>query len=456
MGLDAQRFRSCSARLQVSRSDMPKIKSISFTSPYDAEEAEIERRRALAQALQQQSAQPLPTNRMAGRIAVPIHPLEGAAQLAQGAAGAYQERQAGEQRRDLYKRMASERSNTLAQALRAGMGTPGSSETIMDETAAGGMGQMAQINAPAVPGNPQAAYGILAGSQDPMLQQLGMQGALSSMPKLQEPFTLSPGAVRYDAQGKPIASAPHKPEKPQAQSNLARLMAERAALPPGDPRTAAYDNAIRKESETAKQINPTIVMPKPEKVPLGYRSTPEGNLEAIPGGPADTKLQGVLNQDTAALQTSANALDRLALAANEVMNHRGLERTTGLMGALPNIPGSAASDAEAKLEQLKSQAGFAVLQAMRDASKTGGALGQVSNFEVQQLQNNLAALQKAQSPEQIKQELAKLISYAEGAKTRLQNAYNLKHAGKTPQTGNSKLTPAEQKELEELRKRFGR
>lgn len=42
-----------------------------------------------------------------------------------------------------------------------------------------------------------------------------------------------------------------------APSPLARLQAERAALPPGDPRIATYDNAIRKESETAKQISPT-------------------------------------------------------------------------------------------------------------------------------------------------------------------------------------------------------
>lgn len=46
-----------------------------------------------------------------------------------------------------------------------------------------------------------------------------------------------------------------KPQ-PDRESNLARLMREKQALPAGDPRHAAYDNAIRKESETAKQINP--------------------------------------------------------------------------------------------------------------------------------------------------------------------------------------------------------
>ncbi len=168
------------------------------------------------------------------------------------------------------------------------------------------------------------------------------------------------------------------------------------------------------------------------KPPTGYRFTPEGNLQAIPGGPADTKIQGVLNTDTAALSASENALNMLERAANEVKTHPGLPAATGLLGAIPNLPGSNASNAQAKLEQLRSQVGFAVLQAMRDASKTGGALGNVSNFEVQALQNNLAALQKAQSTDQIKAELDKLMEWSSGAKDRLRSAYNMKHSGAAP------------------------
>src|SRR3990167_3795817 len=143
-----------------------KIKSVSFTSPYDAEQAEIERRRSLAEMLSKQSMQSLQTNRMAGRMAIPIHPLEGAAQLAQGLSGAYQDRQASEQQKSLYERMQQERSRTLSEALRAGRGTP--------EVQAGFEygGQAAQ------PGDPRAVYERLAQSQDPMLMQLGIQGSL--------------------------------------------------------------------------------------------------------------------------------------------------------------------------------------------------------------------------------------------------------------------------------------
>lgn len=97
---------------------------------------------------------------------------------------------------------------------------------------------------------------------------------------------------------------------------------------------------------------------------------------------------------------------------------------------------------------------------MRDASKTGGALGQVSNFELQALQNNLAALQRAQSVEQAKQELKKIQDFARESKQRLQAAYNMKHSGGAggaaqPAAQPSGLSPAEQAELEKLRARFG-
>lgn len=54
-----------------------------------------------------------------------------------------------------------------------------------------------------------------------------------------------------------------KEQRAQNKSNLSRLMAERDSLPQGDPRRQSYENAIRKESETAKQISPTVVMPRP-------------------------------------------------------------------------------------------------------------------------------------------------------------------------------------------------
>lgn len=179
------------------------------------------------------------------------------------------------------------------------------------------------------------------------------------------------------------------------------------------------------------------------KAPPGYRLKPDGTMEAIPGGPADLKMQGALNQDTQALTGSISSFDRLGTAANQVLNHPGLAGITGIRGKIPNVPGSAAADAEALLATLKSQVGFGVLQDMRNNSKTGGALGSVSDAEGKRLEANLAALDKAQSLEQFKQSLKAIVEYSDKAKDRVREAYNLKHGGRAqPPTGAPAAKPS--------------
>ena len=177
------------------------------------------------------------------------------------------------------------------------------------------------------------------------------------------------------------------------------------------------------------------------KPPPGYRATTDGNLEAIPGGPADTKLQGAFNQDNATLSSTEASMDRLATAANEVMRHPGLGRITGLAGALPNVPGMAGANAAAKLQTLKAQVGFGVLQDMRNASKTGGALGAITEKELVFLQNALAALDNAQDEAQMKESLQKIIDFAAESKGRLRNAFNLKHSARQPGAAPTPSTP---------------
>ena len=192
---------------------------------------------------------------------------------------------------------------------------------------------------------------------------------------------------------------------------------------------ATQATAIRGQNMTDSRARETLAQ---GKTPPGYRATPEGNLVAIPGGPADLKLQGALNQDTQALTGSISSMDRLATAANEVLNHPGLKGIYGLRGVVPNVPGTDAADAAALLQTLKSQVGFGVLQDMRNNSKTGGALGSVSDKENAMLQANLAALDKAQSVEQAMKSLKKIVEYTNGAKDRLRGAYNMKHNASSP------------------------
>ena len=80
--------------------------------------------------------------------------------------------------------------------------------------------------------------------------------------------------------------------------------------------------------------------------------------------------------------------------------------TAGIAGwALSKIPGSAAYDLRASIDEITSNIGFQELADMRAASPTGGALGSIAVQELEMLQAVLGNLKTAQSPEQLKKNL---------------------------------------------------
>lgn len=95
----------------------------------------------------------------------------------------------------------------------------------------------------------------------------------------------------------------------------------------------------------------------------------------------------------------------------------------GVGGAL--IPGTPQSDYKAKLQTLGSQIAQQELAQMREASKTGGAVGQVSNFEQEMFMNALAPIQQWQSPGAARAGLEK----AKQALSRYQRAVLMKAQG---------------------------
>ena len=172
-----------------------------------------------------------------------------------------------------------------------------------------------------------------------------------------------------------------------------------------------------------------IIVKGDGKAASGYSrigSDERGNpiWQAIPGGPADIKLNEKRQQDYAALQSMFQSLDSLASQANQVKEHKGLSGNFGVSGYLPNFPGGQSADAAALLDTLRTKSAFTTLQDMRNSSKSGGALGAVSDKETVMLQNAIAALSKSQSVGQTQQQLAAIIDYVEKAKHRLRDAYD--------------------------------
>ena len=96
-----------------------------------------------------------------------------------------------------------------------------------------------------------------------------------------------------------------------------------------------------------------------------------------------------------------------AVAKAEASGANPFDDVTGIMGSvMKNLSGSNAHDVESLIQTVVSSIGFDRLQAMRDASPTGGALGQVSERELDQLNASIANLRQSQSLGQFKSNLA--------------------------------------------------
>jgi hypothetical protein len=68
---------------------------------------------------------------------------------------------------------------------------------------------------------------------------------------------------------------------------------------------------------------------------------------------------------------------------------------------MKGVPGSQATDVSKRLDVVKANIAFDKLQAMRRASPTGGALGNVSDKDMALLQSALGSLDQAQNPQQL-------------------------------------------------------
>jgi hypothetical protein len=166
-----------------------------------------------------------------------------------------------------------------------------------------------------------------------------------------------------------------------------------------------------------------------DRVPMGYQMTPDGNgLAPIPGGPADQKMQQAQAKDAARIESIDAKIGRLEDAASDLKKHPGLTKVVGSVygNYAPNIPGGEAANFAADLQSLKAQVAGNVIQEMRDASKTGGAVGQVTEKEWPLLMNMIASIDESQSVEQYQQRLDDLVNYAKTLRS------NLRSAGQMP------------------------
>lgn len=104
---------------------------------------------------------------------------------------------------------------------------------------------------------------------------------------------------------------------------------------------------------------------------------------------------------------AAERANRTIQAVDDLIGKVGMS-TAGLGSLMANIPGTGARDFSAQLNTLKGNIAFNELAQMREASKTGGALGAVSERELALLESTLGALDAGQSPDQLREQLAQV------------------------------------------------
>jgi hypothetical protein len=128
---------------------------------------------------------------------------------------------------------------------------------------------------------------------------------------------------------------------------------------------------------------------------------------------------------------------------NLLKNTKGLQAISGLSANLPNIRPDA-RNAQATLEYLRSRAATEALQAMRDASKTGGAVGQVTEKEWPRLESAFGSLAQSQTYEQLVENLKNLKDAMSSIKGNVRRSFEDTY-GTDEQAGKVPLTPQSQK-----------
>lgn len=135
--------------------------------------------------------------------------------------------------------------------------------------------------------------------------------------------------------------------------------------------------------------------------------------ELIPGGSIDREAEALEEKQALAQEqkeTAANiVLDEISLARGLIEGQSALSPATGLTGSIAStLDSSRAGSLKNRLTTIKANIGFDKLQGMRDASPTGGALGQVSEFENRLLQAVFGSLEQAQKQEDVLYNLDRL------------------------------------------------
>ncbi len=239
--------------------------------------------------------------------------------------------------------------------------------------------------------------------------------AIDEMLQGPDGFTLSQGQQRFDAEGNEIASvAPASKllsrEEEAQKIRIAGAQARAAAAP-----TAGLARLIAEQRLSTEQLRQRELEGKiedrGEKLKRG-REAVVARKQA-----AQAKALVVTGKVDEALKIADKAL------------------STGFAGQiLSGVGGTDARNLEATVDTLKANLSFSELQAMREASPSGGALGSIAVRELDLLGSTISSLDISQSADQLKRNL-------ENVKKHYQNWLEVMNKSPTPKRAEDVDTP---------------
>ena len=179
-----------------------------------------------------------------------------------------------------------------------------------------------------------------------------------------------------------------------------------------DPTTGVTHKVVLSADGTVLRTVGVSKMPELKSVTLpNGQIVWENKATGTRGEPQDTPEAADQERDRVdKLYSDLAAVDNVLVTVSEAKKLAEDESmTTGVFYNLASMPfATDARTLQTKITTLQSTLAFDRLQKMRDESKTGGALGQVSNIELQLLQSALTALDPIVGEEEFTKQLDKV------------------------------------------------
>jgi hypothetical protein len=270
-------------------------------------------------------------------------------------------------------------------------------------------------------------------SPSPRIREQG-KALLPTLPTPEKPVVVggnlvSPtGQVLFTAQEKPRASQLLTPEEEAQKTRIAL-----ASRPPPQPREP------REPPAPIPVVDPATGQVKYVPRDQAVGMTPPQFMESLTPKERQSR-EAKFPQATSAVKTFETTSNTLIKDLETLAKHPGLGSITGIAaGRLPGIT-SAGREAEALFDKISARGGFQELQNMRQASPTGGALGNVSNQEGAQLRQAFAALDRRQDAASVRKAISDAINQIRASQQTIKEAYDMTYEYK--QGGGAAPAPA--------------